>query len=277
MSRGLRVAACRRVSPRVAACFLVSPRVSSCRCVSPRVASCRRVSPRLAASRRVSPRLAASHCCCVHTPSVSCSLSQSTLSVSSGSSRGSLGSLSASSRGSLNSASLCDIYAQMGGGGLGASPPAGAAVGGDVNLPELHRRVEKLLQGHTVCISPIHEVVAVDAPAGTVAPPTYAQHVERRRGGAGDAEPEGAHLAAAGGAGRRGPPEPPPLSPISETSSGVCHQLSSPGGGTRSVSAAVSDDSVAGDSGVFEAAVNRWADHGVTTGQLRGDYGVATG
>lgn len=46
----------------------------------------------------------------------------------------------------------------------------------------------------------------------------------------------------------------PPLSPISETSSGVCNNLS--GGNTRSVSAAVSDESVAGDSGVFEASVN---------------------
>ena len=47
----------------------------------------------------------------------------------------------------------------------------------------------------------------------------------------------------------------PPLSPISETSSGVCNNLS--GANTRSVSAAVSDESVAGDSGVFEASVKR--------------------
>jgi len=47
----------------------------------------------------------------------------------------------------------------------------------------------------------------------------------------------------------------PPLSPISETSSGVCNNLS--GGNTRSVSAAVSDESVAGDSGVFDAVVKR--------------------
>lgn len=47
----------------------------------------------------------------------------------------------------------------------------------------------------------------------------------------------------------------PPLSPISESSSGVCNNLS--GGNTRSVSAAVSDESVAGDSGVFEASMNR--------------------
>ncbi|XP_035825058.1 protein KIBRA isoform X1 [Aplysia californica] len=47
----------------------------------------------------------------------------------------------------------------------------------------------------------------------------------------------------------------PPLSPISESSSGVGNNLS--GGNTRSVSAAVSDESVAGDSGVFEASVRR--------------------
>ncbi|GAB1604454.1 protein WWC2-like isoform X2 [Argonauta hians] len=47
----------------------------------------------------------------------------------------------------------------------------------------------------------------------------------------------------------------PPLSPISETSSGVCNNLS--GVNTSSVSAAVSDESVTGDSGVFEATVKR--------------------
>lgn len=48
----------------------------------------------------------------------------------------------------------------------------------------------------------------------------------------------------------------PPLSPISESSSGVCNNLS--GVNTRSVSAAVSDESVAGDSGVFEASHKRF-------------------
>ena len=47
----------------------------------------------------------------------------------------------------------------------------------------------------------------------------------------------------------------PPLSPISESSSGVCNNLS--GGNTRSVSAAVSDESVAGDSGVFEVSIKK--------------------
>ena len=48
----------------------------------------------------------------------------------------------------------------------------------------------------------------------------------------------------------------PPLSPISESSSGVYNTQNASGGNTRSVSAAVSDESVAGDSGVFEASVN---------------------
>ncbi|CAH1778285.1 unnamed protein product [Owenia fusiformis] len=53
----------------------------------------------------------------------------------------------------------------------------------------------------------------------------------------------------------------PPLSPISESSSGVCNNLS--GVNTRSVSAAVSDESVAGDSGVFEASVKRMDEDGL--------------
>lgn len=60
----------------------------------------------------------------------------STLSISSGSSRGSLGSLSASSKGSLASLSFTDIYYDQ-------------QSNVDVNLPELHRRVKKLLQGHS--------------------------------------------------------------------------------------------------------------------------------
>lgn len=71
--------------------------------------------------------------------------------MSSGSSLGSLGSLgslSASSRGSLNSLSMLDIYNQ----------PKSM----DVDLQDLHRRVEKLLQGHS--ISPIHEHPVTVAP-----------------------------------------------------------------------------------------------------------------
>lgn len=70
----------------------------------------------------------------------------STLSISSGSSLGSvgsLGSLSESSRGSLSSLSLTDLY--------------GAPSSSSTNLQDLHRRVEKLLQGHSSSISPIHE------------------------------------------------------------------------------------------------------------------------
>ena len=61
---------------------------------------------------------------------------------------GSLGSLSASSRGSLSSLSTLDIYNQQ--------------KSSDTNLQDLHRRVEKLLQGHS--ISPIHENPVTVAP-----------------------------------------------------------------------------------------------------------------
>jgi protein KIBRA len=50
----------------------------------------------------------------------------------------------------------------------------------------------------------------------------------------------------------------PPLSPISEMVPDVCELSAGPSGSnTRSVSAAVSDESVAGDSGVFEAAASK--------------------
>lgn len=78
--------------------------------------------------------------------SISYSMSMSTLSISSGSSLGSLGSLgslSESSRGSLSSLSLTDLY--------------GVPSSSSTNLQDLHRRVEKLLQGHSSSISPIHE------------------------------------------------------------------------------------------------------------------------
>ena len=71
--------------------------------------------------------------------------------MSSGSSLGSLGSLSASSRGSLNSLSTLDVYGQATGSGMGV-------MGSEVNLQELHQRVEKLLQGHSM--SPISEAVS---------------------------------------------------------------------------------------------------------------------
>jgi protein KIBRA len=49
----------------------------------------------------------------------------------------------------------------------------------------------------------------------------------------------------------------PPLSPISEMVPDVCEMAGPSGTNTRSVSAAVSDESVAGDSGVFEAAASK--------------------
>ncbi|KAK2138173.1 hypothetical protein NP493_8408g00001 [Ridgeia piscesae] len=261
------------------------------------------------------------------------SLSQSTLSMSSGSSRGSLGSLSASSKGSLSSLNYSDIYSQK-----STSP--------DVSLTELHHRVEKLLQGHTTCISPIREIVGGGSseniatevhgappgeyrmsPGSSVSslssqlsslslyeagpPPSYEQHLERQRhngcvdtsvvgslhpelnvpavvrsanggclpvyvspskcllshGAIADHSPENSASCMLGSALMRRSPYAsdlisssdlaanPPLSPISESSSGVCNNLS--GGNTRSVSAAVSDESVAGDSGVYEAAIKR--------------------
>lgn len=84
------------------------------------------------------------------------SLSLSTLSMSSGSSLGSLGSLSASSRGSLNSLSTLDIYGQSSFTGSGVG-----VMGSEVNLQELHQRVEKLLQGHSM--SPISETVVSES------------------------------------------------------------------------------------------------------------------
>ena len=254
--------------------------------------------------------------------------------MSSGSSRGSLGSLSASSKGSLSSLNYSDIYS------LKSTSP-------DVSLCELHHRVEKLLQGHTTCISPIREIVGAGStenisgdanpelamyrvsPGSSVSslssqvsslslydagpPPSYEQHLERQRDGVnvvtsvggvaiGNTQPElnmvrGAnggcvpvyvspskHLSSHGTStiADRSPwlssdnnnamrqslasdlitlsdlTTNPPLSPISESSSGVCNNLS--GGNTCSVSAAVSDESVAGDSGVFDSSIKRYVD-----------------
>ena len=59
------------------------------------------------------------------------------------------------------------------------------------------------------------------------------------------------------GSGLGRPALEPPLSPISETPPPIRSRASSSGTNTRSVSAAVSDESVAGDSGVFEASNRR--------------------
>ena len=249
--------------------------------------------------------------------------------MSSGSSRGSLGSLSASSKGSLSSLNYSDIYS------LKSTSP-------DVSLCELHHRVEKLLQGHTTCISPIREIVGAGStenisgdanpesamyrvsPGSSVSslssqvsslslydagpPPSYEQHLERQRDGVnvvtsvggvaiGNAQPELNMVRGANGGcvpvyvspskhlstiADRSPwlssennnvvrrslasdlitlsdlTTNLPLSPISESSSGVCNNLS--GGNTCSVSAAVSDESVAGDSGVFDSSIKRYVD-----------------
>lgn len=124
----------------------------------------------------------------------------STTSISSGSSLGSLGSLSASSRGSQNSMALSftDIYSLQG----HLTP--------EVNLPELHRRVERLLQGANRNFVSIPEDVASssDIPCGLASGgfgfgatdltatesrglftsrfescslPSYEEHVERQR------------------------------------------------------------------------------------------------
>ncbi|GFR66721.1 protein kibra [Elysia marginata] len=82
------------------------------------------------------------------------SLSVSTLSVSSGSSLGSLGSLSAGSRGSLNSLSTMDIYGASGAGSHMMAGEDSLDIYGP-SLQDLHQRVEKLLQGHSM--SPIQE------------------------------------------------------------------------------------------------------------------------
>lgn len=117
------------------------------------------------------------------------SLSLSTLSVSSGSSLGSLGSLSAGSRGSLNSLSTMDIY--------GASGIGSHMMPGEENLDiygptlqDLHQRVEKLLQGHSM--SPIQEaqsVGPVDADMTDAATSNYMEAVLRGSQELGDTDP----------------------------------------------------------------------------------------
>nr|KAG5690001.1 hypothetical protein BaRGS_007303 [Batillaria attramentaria] len=205
-----------------------------------------------------------------------------------------------SSRGSLNSLSTLDVYGQAGVTGSGVG-----VMGSEVNLQELHQRVEKLLQGHSM--SPISETIATEtaslphADVTAAATNSYLQSVMAGSTGnipntvedtaktelfAASAAQSGMETvmvdgSAAGqacvadkdmvpglvmsGIQRRAMVagletmdaiSNPPLSPISESSSGVGNNLS--GGNTRSVSAAVSDESVAGDSGVFEATVKRY-------------------
>jgi protein KIBRA len=201
-------------------------------------------------------------------------LSASTLSVSSSSSLGSLS--TTSSKGSLSSGlSFTDIY-----GGPQCST-SGPNLDKPIDMLDLHRRVERVLKVKystpSPCrsqpsLSPRSSLSSVSPPVSpmyenlpcTVPPPTYEQverdrQVQRLIEELGHQEPQnpGPKLSrysyeSSGD---------PPLSPISETpppmldhDGTALSRTSSSGTNTRSVSAAVSDESVAGDSGVFEAS-----------------------
>ncbi|XP_063537924.1 protein kibra isoform X1 [Cydia strobilella] len=199
-------------------------------------------------------------------------LSASTLSVSSSSSLGSLS--TASSKGSLSSGiSFTDIY---GGSQIASSFQADKPI----DMVDLHRRVERLLRGSSYTaesatpgagsgsqpsLSPRSSLSSASPPPP---PPSYSQ-VEMQRRQQRELEEKLAEMRI-GVAGLneitglatipvqlQGPGRPcEPLSPISETPPPPLSPRtpSSSGTNTRSVSAAVSDESVAGDSGVFEAA-----------------------
>ncbi|KAJ0172583.1 hypothetical protein K1T71_011722 [Dendrolimus kikuchii] len=202
-------------------------------------------------------------------------LSASTLSVSSSSSLGSLS--TASSKGSLSSGiSFTDIY---------GGPQIASSLQADkpIDMVDLHRRVERLLRGssynNTDSITPgassspsqpsLSPRSSLSSASPPPPPPSYSQ-AERQRRQQRELEEKLAEMrigVATGlnevtglatipvqlqGPGRGCEPlspisetPPPPLSPRTPSSSGT---------NTRSVSAAVSDESVAGDSGVFEAA-----------------------
>ncbi|XP_026318032.1 protein kibra isoform X2 [Hyposmocoma kahamanoa] len=201
-------------------------------------------------------------------------LSASTLSVSSSSSLGSLS--TASSKGSLSSGiSFTDIY---GGPQIASSFQADKPI----DMVDLHRRVERLLRGTSFnadsatpgassspsqpSLSPRSSLSSASPPPP---PPSYNQ-VERQRRQQRELEEKLAEMRIGVATGLnevtglatipvqlQGPGRPcEPLSPISETPPPPLSPRtpSSSGSNTRSVSAAVSDESVAGDSGVFEAA-----------------------
>ncbi|XP_053616404.1 protein kibra isoform X2 [Plodia interpunctella] len=202
-------------------------------------------------------------------------LSASTLSVSSSSSLGSLS--TASSKGSLSSGiSFTDIY---GGPQLGSSFQADKPI----DMADLHRRVERLLRGTSYTmdsitpgassspsqpsLSPRSSLSSASPPPP---PPSYNQVERQRRQQHRELEEKLAEMRIGVATGLnevtglatipvqlQGPGRPSePLSPISETPPPPLSPRtpSSSGTNTRSVSAAVSDESVAGDSGVFEAA-----------------------
>ncbi|KAK7604923.1 hypothetical protein V9T40_006109 [Parthenolecanium corni] len=144
-------------------------------------------------------------------------LSASTLSMSSSSSLGSLS--TTSSKGSLSSGlSFTDIY--------GGPQCISTTQDKPVDMDDLHRRVERLLRGETPSISREYSPVSSGSLAGLL----YSS----------------SNMSQGSGLGR---PTTPPVSPLSEK----MPPLPTPPS-TRSVSAAVSDESVAGDSGVFEAS-----------------------
>lgn len=208
-------------------------------------------------------------------------LSASTLSVSSSSSLGSLS--TASSKGSLSSGiSFTDIY---GGPQIASSFQADKPI----DMVDLHRRVERLLRGTSFnvdtpgtsssqsqpSLSPRSSLSSASPPPP---PPPYNQ-VEKQRRQQKELEEKLAEMRIGVATGLneiaglstipvqlQGPGRPEPLSPISETPPPPLSPRtpSSSGTNTRSVSAAVSDESVAGDSGVFEAAQGGSGENGGT-------------
>ncbi|XP_045453380.1 protein kibra [Melitaea cinxia] len=214
-------------------------------------------------------------------------LSASTLSVSSSSSLGSLS--TASSKGSLSSEiSFTDIY---------GGPQIATTFQADkpIDMVDLHRRVERLLRGASFTdsvtpgtssspsqpsLSPRSSLSSASPPPP---PPSYNQ-VERQRRQQRELEEKLAEMRIGIATGSneiiglstipvqlQGPGRPcEPLSPISETPPPPLSPRtpSSSGTNTRSVSAAVSDESVAGDSGVFEAAQGGDASNAVNSAQI---------
>ncbi|XP_974791.2 protein kibra isoform X1 [Tribolium castaneum] len=195
-------------------------------------------------------------------------LSASTLSVSSSSSLGSLS--TTSSKGSLSSGlSFTDIY---------GGPQCSSNLDKPIDMMDLHRRVERVLKVKystpSPCrsqpsLSPRSSLSSVSPPVSpmyenlpcAVPPPTYEQverdrQVQRLIEELGHEQPQTQPKLS-----RYSYEGDPPLSPISETPPPILEhdgtalsRTSSSGTNTRSVSAAVSDESVAGDSGVFEAS-----------------------
>lgn len=172
-----------------------------------------------------------------------CTMSHSTLSISSGSSLGSLS--TASSKGSLSGLSFTDIYGDP----LSTEP--------HIDMVDINRRVKSFFHPTSeVSLSPRSSLSGETPPASPMKSdamnePMYenTQNLELLTQEFNDLrELNIKHLALG-----------PPLSPIYEKPSTLdipqaVLSRSSSASNTRSVSAAVSDESVAGDSGVFEAS-----------------------